>query len=155
MGTRSSTAQKFISDEITQALLRAGLDYDHPIREVLDREAEIVGVRDAVVRVRDERNQMLMLDDRIKELRHDPSYAHSFPADPPKVAKTDMGKLTENFDKVASGEVRVGRSHFFEIDLAAGGHSGVLWRGAFTVSGLTVSDQHSPPGVRSAARRLA
>src|ERR1019366_6680726 len=56
MGTRSSTAQKFISDEITQALLRAGLDYDHPIREVLDREAEIVGVRDAVVRVRDERN---------------------------------------------------------------------------------------------------
>src|ERR1035437_3898961 len=106
MGTRSSTAQKFISDEITQALLRAGLDYDHPIREVLDREAEIVGVRDAVVRVRDERNQMLMLDDRIEDLRHDPSYADSFPADPPKVAKTDMGKLTENFDKIASGEVR-------------------------------------------------
>ena len=102
-----SAAQKFISDEISRALARAGLDYNHPIREVLDREAEIVGVRDAVVRVRGERDQMLMLDDRIKELRHDPSYAHSFPADPPKVAKTDMGKLTENFDKIASGEVRV------------------------------------------------
>ena len=63
MGTRSSTAQKFISDEISRALASAGLDYDHPIREVLDREAEIVGVRDAVVRVRGERDQMLMLDD--------------------------------------------------------------------------------------------
>ena len=102
-----SAAQKFISDEISRALARAGLDYNHPIREVLDREAEIVGVRDAVVRVRGERDQMLMLDDRIEELRHDPSYAASFPADPPKVAKTDMGKLTENFDKIASGEVRV------------------------------------------------
>jgi len=107
MGTRSSTAQKFISDEITGALTRAGLDYDNPIREVLDREAEIVGVREAVVRVRGECSQMLMLDDRIEELRHDPSYAASFPTDPPKVAKTDMRKLTENFDKVASGEVRV------------------------------------------------
>lgn len=105
MGTRSSTAQKFISDEISRALARAGLDYHHPIREVLDREADIVGVRDAVVRVRDERNRTLMLDDRIKELRHDPSYAHSFPADPPKVAKTDMGKLTENFDAIATGKM--------------------------------------------------
>ena len=48
-----------------------------------------------------------MNNNGINELRHDPSYAHSFPADRPKVAKTDMGKLTEYFDKVASGEVRV------------------------------------------------
>jgi hypothetical protein len=107
MGTRSSAAQKFIFDEITEALLRAGLDYNHPIRELLDREAEIVGVYDTVVRVRDERNQTLMLDDRINELRHDPSYEHSFPADPPKVAKTDMAKLTENFTAIADGTVRV------------------------------------------------
>jgi hypothetical protein len=53
--TRSSTAQRFISDEITKALARAGLSYDHPIREDLDAWAEIVGVRDAVVRIRDER----------------------------------------------------------------------------------------------------
>ena len=105
MGTRSSTAQEFISDDINKALARAGLDYDHPIREVLNREAEIVGTREAVVRVRGERDQMLMLDDRIEELRHDPRYAASFPADPPKVAKTDMGKLTENFAAIARGEV--------------------------------------------------
>jgi hypothetical protein len=105
--TRSSTAQKFISDEINGALARAGLDHDHSIREVLDQESEIVGTREAMVRVRNERDQLLMLDDRIDELRRDPRYAASFPADPPKVAKTDIGKLTENFDKVASGEVRV------------------------------------------------
>lgn len=50
MGTRSSTAQKFFSDEISRALSRAGLDYNHPIREVLDRKAEIVGVRDGTKR---------------------------------------------------------------------------------------------------------
>jgi len=107
METRSSTAQKFIYDGITGALIRAGLGYDHPLREVLDRESEIVGVRDAVVRVRGEGGQLLMLDDRIKELRHDPSYANLFPADPPKVAKGDMAKLRDNFDAVASGKIRV------------------------------------------------
>ena len=52
-------------------------------------------------------SQTLMLDDRINELRHDPTYAHSFPADPPKVAKTDMAKLKENFDAIAGGTVVV------------------------------------------------
>jgi hypothetical protein len=107
MGTRSSTAQKFIYDEITQALIRSGLCYDHPIRADLDARAEIVGVRDTVVRVRDERNQTLMLEDRIAQLRHDPRFAHSFPADPPKVARGDMRKLAENFDAIAAGKVGV------------------------------------------------
>jgi hypothetical protein len=105
--TRNSTAQKFVYDDISGALARAGLPYDHPIREVLDKEAEIVGTREAVVRVRGERGEMLMLDDRIEEMRHNPRYAASFPADPPKVAKTDMGKLTENFAAIARGEVAV------------------------------------------------
>jgi hypothetical protein len=48
-----------------------------------------------------------MLADEIERLKHDPRYVATIPPDPPKVAKTDMRKLTENFDKVASGEVRV------------------------------------------------
>jgi hypothetical protein len=107
MGGRSPTAQKFISDEITQALLRAGLVYDHPIREDLDARAEILGVYDAVVRVRDEHNQTLMLEDRIAQLKSDPRFAHTFPADPPKVAKGDLLKLSENFSAIADGSVRV------------------------------------------------
>lgn len=50
---------------------------------------------------------MRMIDDRIKELRRDPSYATIFPADPPKVAKNDMGKLRENFSAIADGTVAV------------------------------------------------
>jgi len=107
MGTRSATAEKFIYDEISRALIRAGLDYDNPLRAVLDREAEIVGVRDAVVRVRGERGQMVLLDAQIEALRQDPSYTTYFPADPPKVAKGNMAKLSENFTKIASGEVAV------------------------------------------------
>jgi hypothetical protein len=105
--TRSSTAEKFISDEITQALIRAGLGYEHPIRRDLDARAEIVGLREIVVRVRDERNQQVMLEERIAQLRHDPRFAASFPVEPPKLAKGDMRKLSENFDKVARGDVRV------------------------------------------------
>jgi hypothetical protein len=105
--TRNSTAQKFIYDDISGALARAGLPYDHPIREVLNREAEIIGTREAVVRVRNERGEMLMPDDRIEELRHDPRYASTFPPDPPKVARSDMRKLTENFAGIADGTVRV------------------------------------------------
>ena len=105
--TRSSTEQKFIHDEVTRALMGAHLDYDNPIRKVLEREAEIVGVRDAVVRVPGAGGGMLTLDDRIEQLRLDPSHATSFPPDPPKVAKGDMAKLCENFQKIIDGTVCV------------------------------------------------
>jgi len=105
--TRNSTAQKFVYDEISGALARAGLDYDRPIREVLYRESDIVGTREAVVRVRNERDQLLMLDDRINELGRHPRYISTFPPDPPKVARSDMRKLTENFAASARGEVAV------------------------------------------------
>lgn len=107
MKTRSSTEQKVISDEVTGALMRTGLDYDNPIRKVLETEAEIVGIRDAVVRVPGEGGVMLTLDDRIEQLRCDPSHAASFPPDPPKVAKGDMAKLSENFEKIIDGSVSV------------------------------------------------
>jgi hypothetical protein len=107
METRNATTRKFISDEITRALLRAGLSYDHPIGEDLDARAEIAGVRDALVRVRDERNQTLKLEDRIVQLRHDPRFAASFPLDPPKIARSDMRKLAETFDAIAAGKVGV------------------------------------------------
>jgi hypothetical protein len=67
--TRTPTAQKFIHDDIDTALARAGLEYDHPVGTLLDREAEIVGIREPVVRVRGTGGQLLMLDDRIKGFR--------------------------------------------------------------------------------------
>jgi hypothetical protein len=107
MGTQSSTAKQFIHDQVTPVLIRAGLSYDNPIRKVLESEAQIVGVREAVVRVPGEGGVMLTLDDRIEQLRFDPNYAGFFPADPPKVAKGDMAKLCENFEKIMDGRVCV------------------------------------------------
>jgi hypothetical protein len=94
----SSITRQFISDEISRALARAGLGYDHPIRVVLEKDAEVVGLRDAAVRVRGQ-----LPDDRIEELRRDPRFAGSFPVDPPKVARGDTAKLRANFEQIANG----------------------------------------------------
>jgi hypothetical protein len=108
MGGQSSTAKAFISSEVVKALAIANLPYDHPMRQELEEKAEIVGDdRNLYVRVPDGQGGRIMLEDEIERLKHDPRYVATIPPDPPKVAKTDMGKLTENFDKVASGEVRV------------------------------------------------
>jgi hypothetical protein len=39
--TRSPTAQKFIHDDIDTALARAGLEYDHPVRDLLDAKPKL------------------------------------------------------------------------------------------------------------------
>jgi hypothetical protein len=108
MGGQSSTAKAYISTEVVKALISAHLPYDHPMRQELEEKAEIVGDdRNLYVRVPDGQGGRTMLGDEIERLKHDPRYVASIPVDPPKVAKTDIGKLTEYFDKVASGEVRV------------------------------------------------
>ncbi|SRR6266852_4745930 len=106
MGAQSATAQNYISNEVVLELTRAGLAYDHPMRQELEEKAEIVGDdRNLFVRVPDAQGGRTMLADEIERLKHDPRYVATIPPDPPKVAKTDMRKLTEYFDKVASGEV--------------------------------------------------
>ena len=102
MTARNVVKEKFVSDEITQALERACLAHDHGIRIVLEREAEIEGVRDVSVRCRGE-----SLDQRIDDLRRDPSYAASFPQPSAKVAKTDLRELSKNFAGIASGSIKV------------------------------------------------
>jgi hypothetical protein len=83
-------------------LERACLPHDHPIRLVLEREAEIEGVREVSVRCRGE-----SLDQRIDDLRRDPSYACTFPQATAKVAKNDLRELSKNFGGIASGSIRV------------------------------------------------
>jgi len=106
MGAESSTGKAYISSEVVKALISANLPYDHPMRQELEEKAEIVGDdRNLFVRVPDAQGGRTMLADEIERLKHDPRYVATIPPDPPKVAKTDMRKLTEYFDKVASGEV--------------------------------------------------
>ena len=103
MTARNVVAEKFLSDEITGALHRACLPHDHTIRLLLEREALIeMGVRDVTVRCRGE-----SLDQRIDDLRHDPSYASSFPQPSARVAKGDLRELTKNFAGIVSGSIRV------------------------------------------------
>jgi len=102
LDTQNPTARHFISDEITQALLRACLPYDHPIRAELEKGAEITGVRDVAVSCNG-----VSLDRRIVELRHDPSHAASFPKPATTVSRTDMSELTKHFEQIANGTAAV------------------------------------------------
>ena len=102
MDTQNPTARQFISDEITQALMRARLDYDHPIRAELEKGAEITGVCDVMVTCNG-----VSLDRRIVELRHDPRCAASFPKPATTVSRTDMSELTKHFDEIANGTAAV------------------------------------------------
>lgn len=108
MGGQSSTTKAYISSEVVKALIGAHLPYDHPMRQELEEKAEIVGDdRNLYVRVPDGQGGRILLEDEIERLKHDPRYVATIPPSPPKVAKTDMGKLTENFAAIARGEVAV------------------------------------------------
>jgi hypothetical protein len=100
---RSAIQQAFIDSKISEALSRHGVLYDATaLREELEQDAEIVGVRNAGVVVRGG-----SIDDRIAELRRDPRFESSFPADPPKVARGDIEKIRANFNAIAAGTVKV------------------------------------------------
>ena len=108
MGAQSSTGKAYISDEVVKALTSANLPYNHPMRQELEEKSEIFGDdRNLFVRVPDGRGGTTMLADEIERLKHDPRYAATIPADPPKVPRTDMKKLTENFEAIASGKMTV------------------------------------------------
>jgi hypothetical protein len=99
--------QKFIAQEIDNALFRHHLPYNGPVRDDLEARAEVSGGREASVRVLDESNRALTLDDRIDQLKDDPNFCACFPPEPPRVSRNDETKLRENFSKIVSGQVVV------------------------------------------------
>jgi hypothetical protein len=105
MGAQSSTGKAYISSEVVKALISANLPYDHPMRQELEEKAEIFGdERNLFVRVPDAQGGKAMLADEIERLKHDPRYVATIPPSPEKVPRTDMKKLIENFDAIASGK---------------------------------------------------
>lgn len=108
MGAQSATGRAYISSEVVKALSVANLPFDHPMRRELEEKAEIVGDdRNLFVRVPDGQGGRTMLADEIEKLKHDPRYVATIPPSPEKVARTDMKKLTENFDAIAAGKMIV------------------------------------------------
>jgi hypothetical protein len=105
--SNSAVAQWHIEHEAGQAVKRAGLEYDHPVRAILEKTAVIAGVRQGVVRVPDESGELVTLDERIRQMKSDPRYSALFPQPEGRVAKGDGQRISENFEKIAAGTVEV------------------------------------------------
>ena len=104
---RSMMQQAFVDAEIRKAMIRAGLAYDNPIRQMLDDGAEIVGPPgEGYLRVTDESGGLVSVDHRIQELRADQHFCSYFP-EPPKIARGNEEQIRENFDRIARGEVEI------------------------------------------------
>jgi hypothetical protein len=103
----SPIVQKFVTIEIGKALSRHRLPWDSPVRDDLESRAEVVGSREFAVRVTDDAGRSLSLDDRIAQLKDDQSFASCFPADPPRISRTDHEKVRANFARIANGETVV------------------------------------------------
>jgi len=98
---KTEIMRRFVHQEVLKALQRSNLAYDHPMCEVLEQEAEIVG-QPGCVRILDASDNWVMLENRIKELRADPRFRESVP-NPAKIARGDESSLRANFDEIAKG----------------------------------------------------
>ena len=105
--TESAVARWHIEQESGEAVRRAALPYDHPVRAILEKSAVIAGVRQAVVRVPDESGELVTLDERIRQMKSDPRYSALFPQPEGRVPKGDGQRISENFDRIAAGTVEV------------------------------------------------
>jgi hypothetical protein len=86
-------------------LANSRLRYDHPIGELLEDEAEIVGST-AYLRVLDEHGGWIMLGDRIAELKADPRFRECIP-NPAKVPRSDEPAIRDSFDEITNGRRRM------------------------------------------------
>ena len=102
---KTEIMKRIIHQEVVKALVNSRLDFDHPIGEVLEREAEIVG-QPGCVRVLDADGGWVMLGDRIEQLKADPRFRDTVP-NPDRVAKGDLDGVRDHFGDIASGAVIV------------------------------------------------
>lgn len=100
---------RFIHREVVKALVNSRLEYDHPIGNVLESEAQIVGQTGAgCVRVVDANGNWVMLERRIEELKLDSRFRDSVP-NPTRVARGDESSIRDNFDEISKGTAIVER----------------------------------------------
>jgi hypothetical protein len=81
MTQQTAIQQQFVNTKLDEALSRAGLPVDYPIRGWLDRDLEIADTgREPWVYVsRPDRD--ITLDERLAELKNDATPKHNFPKD--------------------------------------------------------------------------
>jgi hypothetical protein len=93
---------RFIKGQVVKALINVRLSYDHPIGAVLEREAEIGGLRQAYVRVADGQGGWLTLEERAEQLKADPRFRDSIP-NPTRLARNDESSVRDHFEQIAKG----------------------------------------------------
>src|SRR5579862_1726698 len=93
--------RRFVHQWVVKAVINCRLPFDHPICDVLEQEAQIVGKK-ASVQVVDANGNWIMLEDRIKELKADPRFRDTVP-NPPKIARSDESSLRDKFEQIAKG----------------------------------------------------
>ena len=104
----TASEENFIKGQIGEALGNAGVVPDSPLKALLARDAIVESTgRTATVRVRDEYNRVLSLEEKLGEMKHDPRYKHHFPVGPPTVPASDLRATREHFAEIASGRIRV------------------------------------------------
>jgi hypothetical protein len=102
---KTEIMKRVIHREAVKALVNSRLSYDHPIGDVLESEAEIVG-QPGCVRVLDAGGGWVMLEDRIEQLKADPRFRDSIP-NPARIARNDESGQRDNFAQIASGSAIV------------------------------------------------
>jgi len=103
----SPIERQFATNAIDRVLSRWNLPSTGPVRDDLESRVQVVGVREFGVRVTDDSDRTLTLDDRLAQLKHDSPLSACFPPDPPKILRSDQAKLRANFEKIRTGEVIV------------------------------------------------
>jgi hypothetical protein len=104
---RTDAEQRLVDAKIDEALTNAGVPITSRLRTLLDSETEIVDTgREFVARISHD-GRDLSHSERLKELSTDFMFKGNFPAEKPVVAKNDMRTLSENFEAIAAGKVRV------------------------------------------------
>jgi hypothetical protein len=105
---RTESEQRCISQKIDSVLTAAGIPTDSRLRNILDAESEVIDTgREPAARIVTANGDTISHAARLEELRQDFMFKGNFPAEKPTVAKNDMRTLTENFEAIATGKVRV------------------------------------------------
>jgi hypothetical protein len=110
---RSASEQGFVDRKLDDALSEAGLPVTSPIRGILNRDAVVFeasgisGQRMYGVKIPRPSGDV-GLRERLDELKGDAMYRHNFSQGTPVVAASRcLRPTTENFNKIARGEVKV------------------------------------------------
>src|SRR5512137_135884 len=97
----TTTTEKYIAKEIEQSLRRHGVSQNSRIKtDVQARVTVVWSHSDPAVRVCDDNGRLLSVDQYLANLRRDPKYASSFPAEPPRISADDQAGLYREFTKV-------------------------------------------------------